>query len=338
MLVLMLLVATVHGWIGTQPQLAASLGYTYLTFGQGSTITVLGSTDQGVTFGAPSEIQVAGKMALGMRRGPRIAASRDAVIVTAVVGARGGGADGDVVLYRSVDRGRSWAPATVINDVPGSAREGLHGMAANPGGLMVVTWLDLRQKGTRLYAAVSRDHGATWSPDVLVYESSSGSVCECCHPSVDVSDDGGIAVMFRNSLEGNRDMYVTRSRDGRTFEPAVKLGIGTWPLQGCPMDGGAVLLSANGMLATWRREDGVFLTMGTGAEQRLGTGRDSVVGVAGASPDVAWSGAEGVVLWRPEGTPTPLGPGRFPSLLSFEQHTLVAWEDQGRVHVGTVPR
>jgi len=104
MLVLMLLVATVHGWTGTQPQLAASLGYTYLTFGQGSTITVLGSTDQGVTFGAPSEIQVAGKMALGMRRGPRIAASRDAVIVTAVVGARGGGADGDVVLYRSVDR------------------------------------------------------------------------------------------------------------------------------------------------------------------------------------------------------------------------------------------
>jgi len=119
MLVLMLLVAAALGWTGTQPQLAASQGYTYLTFGQGSTITVLGSTDQGVTFGAPSEIQVAGKMALGMRRGPRIAASRHAVIVTAVVGARGGGADGDVVLYRSVDRGRSWAPATVINDVPG---------------------------------------------------------------------------------------------------------------------------------------------------------------------------------------------------------------------------
>lgn len=336
--VLMLLVAAALGWAGTQPQLAVSDGHTYLAFGHGSAITVLASTDTGVTFGTPSTIPVAGKMALGMRRGPRIAASRGAVVVTAIAGAKGGGADGDVVLYRSVDRGQTWSAATIINDVPGSAREGLHGLAANEEGLVVVTWLDLRQKGTRLYAAVSRDHGVTWAPDVLVYASPSGSVCECCHPSVDVSDEGEIVVMFRNSLEGNRDMYVAHSRDGRTFEPATKLGTGTWALQGCPMDGGAVVLSPEGVLATWRREDGVFLTTGSGSEQRLGTGRDSVVGSADTSRDVAWSGADGVVLWRPDGPLTTLGAGRFPSLISFAQHTLVAWEDQGRVHVRTVPR
>lgn len=340
MLVLTLIaVATTLGWVGTQPQLATSGAETYLAFGQGSTITVVRSTDEGQSFDAPSEIHVTGRMALGMRRGPRIAATPDAVVVTAVVGARGGGADGDVVMYRSTDAGRSWSTATPINDVAGSAREGLHGMAANTAGLVVVTWLDLRQKGTRLYAAVSRDHGATWAPDVLVYASPSGSVCECCHPSVDVTDAGEIVVMFRNSVEGNRDMYAARSRDGRTFDAAVKLGTGTWPLQGCPMDGGAVVLAPDGVVAAWRREDGVFLTTAAGPEQRLGTGRDAVVGQVGATQEVAWSGTDGVVLWRAgRATTTTLGAGRFPSLIAFPRHTLVTWEDKGRVHVRTLPR
>ena len=64
-------------------------------------------------------------------------------------------------LYRSVDRGRTWSPSIVINDVPGAAREGLHALAANDAGLVVVAWLDLRDKGTRVYAATSRDHGVT---------------------------------------------------------------------------------------------------------------------------------------------------------------------------------
>lgn len=330
--------AAALAWAGTQPQLATSGAHTYLAFGQGSSITVMRSGDEGVSFDAPAQIAVKGTMALGMHRGPRIAASRTAVVVTAVVGARGGGVDGDVVMYRSTDAGRSWAAGVTINDVPGSAREGLHGLASNPAGLVVVTWLDLRQKGTRVYAAVSRDHGATWAPDALVYASPSGTVCECCHPSVDVADAGHLAVMFRNSLDGNRDMYVTRSRDGITFDEAVKLGAGAWALQGCPMDGGDVLVGADDVVATWRREDGVFLTTGAGPEQRLGTGRDSVVGEAGGARDVAWSGADGVVLWRDGNAATRLGAGRFPSLLAFARHTLVAWEDQGRVHVQAVPR
>lgn len=337
-LVVIALAATL-GWPGTQPQLATSGADTYLAFGHGSTITVVRSADEGLSFEAPSRIQVAGTMALGMRRGPRIAATPDAVVVTAVVGARGGGADGDVVMYRSTDGGRSWSTATPINDVSGSAREGLHGMAANPAGLVVVAWLDLRDKGTRLYAAVSQDHGATWAPDVLVYASPSGSICECCHPSVDVTDAGEIAVMFRNSLKGNRDMYVVRSRDGRVFDAAGKLGAGAWPLQGCPMDGGSLVLAPDGVVAAWRREDGVFLTRGSGVEQRLGTGRDPVVGQVGASLDVAWSGTDGVVVWRAgSATTTTLGAGRFPSLLAFPRHTLVTWEAQGRVHLRTLPR
>ena len=235
-----LLAAGITSFAGVQPQLAAGGGAVYLTFAAADAISVARSTEAGATFTTPVILPGAGKLALGRHRGPRVAATRDAVIVAAIAGARGGGADGDVVLYRSVDRGRTWSPSIVINDVPGAAREGLHALTANDAGLVIVAWLDLRDKGTRVYAATSRDHGATWSPDALVYASPSGSICECCHPSVAIDDGDGVAVLFRNHVDDRRDMYVVRSRDGATFGLAVKQGTGSWPLDACPMDGGAI--------------------------------------------------------------------------------------------------
>ena len=340
-LVALLTASTAAGWQGQQPRLAARGDQVFLTFARDNTIQVLRSTDGGQTFGEPVAVPVTGKMAAGMRRGPRIAATGSALLITGVIGARGGGADGDVLLYRSTDDGRTWSAPVTINDVAGSAREGMHGMAANAAGTVVVTWLDLREKGTRIYAAVSRDHGATWSADTLVYQSPTGSVCECCHPSAAVSDDGRVAIMFRNHIGGNRDMYVarSRSRDAVTFEPAVKLGNGTWALEACPMDGGELALGADEVTTAWRREDGIFVATPGTPERRIGTGRDPAMAMAvtGAKVDVAWSGADGLVLMRGDDSQT-LGPGRFPVLLAFERYTLVAWEQQGLVQVRRIPR
>ncbi|KAJ3054740.1 hypothetical protein HK102_011471, partial [Quaeritorhiza haematococci] len=53
--------------------------------------------------------------------------------------------------------------------------------------------------------------------------------------------------MWRNSLKGARDLFLADSSDGgRTFSPAEKLGRGTWPLNACPMDGGAVAVGPAG--------------------------------------------------------------------------------------------
>jgi hypothetical protein len=338
-----LAVATILGaaslvFAGVQPQLAAAGDQLYLVFGKGDAVSVARSTDAGTTFGEPVALPVRGRLALGMRRGPRIAATPRAVLVTAITGVRGGGADGDVQLFRSTDGGATWTPALVINDVPGAAREGLHAMAANEAGLVVVAWLDLRAEGTRVYTATSRDHGATWSPDVVAYQSPSGTVCECCHPSVAVDARGRIAVMFRNSLDGNRDMYVVRSSDGRTFSPAGRLGTESWSLNACPMDGGSVSLAGNGVVATWRRDDAVFLTTDAVPERKLATGRDPVIAVAGAHQDIAWAGAAGVELLRDGAAPLPLGAGRFPAVLAFDTRTVVAWEDKGSITVRSLPR
>ena len=325
-------------FLGTQPQLASNGERVYVAFGTGKAIAVARSADAGVTFSEPVTIPVEGVMALGRHRGPRIAATPRALLVAAVVGARGGGADGDIVLYRSTDDGRTWAAPAVVNDVPGAAREGLHALAANASGVAVLAWLDLRAKGTRIYAAVSRDHGATWGPDTLVYASPSGKVCECCHPSVAIDRDGRIAIMFRNSLDGRRDMYVAQSRDGVAFAPPAKQGEGSWILDACPMDGGGVAWSGGAVSSAWRRDDVIYAVSRGGAETRLGTGRDPALALGEAGLDVAWTATGGVTLRQAGGTDTTLGPGQFPSLLATRGATLVAWEHAGRVHVQSVPR
>lgn len=323
---------------GVQPQLAALGDRVYLAFGRADTISVARSDDRGETFGTPTRLPVSGRLSLGMHRGPRVAATSSAVLVTAVAGAKGGGADGDVLLFRSTDHGRSWAAPVVINDVPGSAREGLQALAANPSGLVVIAWLDLRAAGTRIFAAVSRDHGATWAPDVLAYASPAGSVCECCHPSVAIDREGGIAVMFRNHVSGNRDMYVVRSTADGRFASATKMGTGSWFLNACPMDGGGVAFDENGLVAVWRRENEVFLSTSAVPERRLGPGRDPAMAATGTRHDIAWSAPEGIMLVRDSRPVVAVARGRFPAILALPDKTILAWEDQGAVLVRTIPR
>jgi hypothetical protein len=226
----------------------------------------------------------------------------------------------------------------VVNDVGGSAREGLHAMASTPAGLVVIAWLDLRDKGTRVYATSSRDHGATWTEDSLVYASPSGSVCECCHPSTAIDGEGRVAVMFRNNLDGNRDMYVARSAADGRFGSAARLGATSWLLNACPMDGGGLAFSENALVAAWRRDDTVFMSTSQIAERRLGTGRDPAIATAGAHSDVAWSGSAGIMLARDARPPVAVGPGRFPAVLAFANKTILAWEQQGTVEVRAIPR
>ena len=330
--------ATSTTFPGAQPQLAAVGSDLYVTFGRGDRLSVARSTDGGASFAAPVTLPGGGTLSLGMHRGPRMAGTARSLLVSAVIGKKGGGADGDVVLFRSADRGATWTTPTTINDIPGSAREGLHAMGAGPSGLVVVAWLDLRQGGTRLYAAVSRDHGVTWAEDVLVYASPGGAICECCHPSIAISATGELAFMFRNNVDGNRDMYVTRSTDGRTFSPAVKLGTNSWLLDACPMDGGALTFEGRDVVATWRRENDVYLSTSTDPELRVARGRDPVVAQAGKHRDLVWTSADGVNLRQGQLATAVLGPGRFPSLLALPTATVVAWEHQGQVIVQRLAR
>jgi len=274
-----------------QPQACVDeRGRVHVTYGIGDRVVYRGAEDAALAFGDPVELELAPVMSLGMRRGPRIAASGDAVCITAIGGAVGKGRDGDVWAVGSRDGGRSWSEPVRINDVEGSAREGLHGMAAGPDNAMCCVWLDLRHGVTEVMAATSRDGGATWAPDVLVYRSPEKSVCECCHPAVTYDDRGAIYVQWRNSLGGNRDMFVARSDDGGvTFGEARKLGRGTWALNACPMDGGAIAVVGGTLTSAWRRDRTVYLVDSIEAAERpLGTGEQPWLATTSQGPYVAW--------------------------------------------------
>jgi hypothetical protein len=287
-----------------QPQLAIDAsGVIHLAYGVGNAVMYCRSQDGGATFDKPVTLPGTKVLALGMRRGPRITAARQFVCITAIGGTQGKGRDGDVLAYSSSDGGKAWSGPTTVNDSPNSAREGLHAMAAGAEGELCCVWLDLRNGSTELFAAVSQDGGKRWGKNILVYRSPDGHVCECCHPSVAYDGQGNLHVMWRNWLGGARDMYVSRSTDGgHTFEPARKLGQGTWPLDACPMDGGYVATGPKGEVFTaWRRDREVFLTKPGAAELRLGAGEQPWIAASAEGPYVVWleEGTERLLMRAP---------------------------------------
>lgn len=319
-----------------QPQLATDGSRLALTYGAGDSVFFAESRDAGKSWSKPAVVSSQGRLSLGTRRGPRIAVTPRAVVISAVVGVKGGGADGDLIAWRSVDGGKTWSSGRAINDVPSAAREGLHTMVAGSNGTIFAGWLDLRGKGTRLYSSVSSDGGETWSPNALVYQSPSGSVCECCHPSAAIDAQGRVLVLFRNSIDGDRDMYVVRSDDGgRSFGPAAKLGVGSWKLNACPMDGGALQIGSDGKpLSIWRREGEVFFSTGSKMEQRLGAGRHPVLAATPRGPVLAWMEGKALKVKRPgqKAVSTLDQDAAYPSIVAMPSGVAVlAWEQGGSI-------
>ena len=250
-----------------EPQAAVSAkGSVYVVFASKDTMYLSKSTDRGKTFERPSKIASPEDLLVGMRRGPRIALSNGFVVVTATAG-------GNLLAWRSDDDGKTWMGPNKVSDKDQSAAEGLHGMAGSDSEV-ACAWLDHRDGGTEVFASVSQDGGENWSANTMVYTSPSGTVCECCHPSVAIGSDGALHVMFRNSLGGNRDMYVADSSDdGQTWSTATQLGWGHWKLDACPMDGGALAQDDDAhVLSVWRRQDTIYTAAPGESEDRKGVG------------------------------------------------------------------
>lgn len=240
-----------------QPQVAVNAkGEIFVVFGNPQGVWFSSSKGGDKSFSAPMKIADVKGLALGMRRGPRIVVNGNSIAVTAI-----SHTSGNLLTWYSPDAGATWSKEAAINEVPTSAREGMHGLAGDGAGNVFVLWLDLREKKTQLWCAKSTDGGKSWTKNIRVYKSPDETICECCHPSVAFGPKGEIIAMWRNWLGGNRDIYRSISVDGgRTFGDAAKLGTGSWPLKGCPMDGGSLTVAGKDTVYVWRRELKVFAT------------------------------------------------------------------------------
>ena len=330
-----------------EPQIAANSSTVALAFGAGKAIYCSASHDGGKTFSPPAKVANAGILPLSRHRGPRVALSGNTIVITAVAGnkpedgpyAHGLPSDGDLFVWRTSDGGKTWSKARAINDVPGSATEGLHALASDGKGTLFAAWLDKRgAKGTKLYAARSTDGGATWSKNMAVYQSPDGSICECCHPSVAIDSAGKLLVMWRNSLGGARDMYFATSRDGVTFSAPEKLGTGTWKLNACPMDGGGLAVSSAKILTAWRRDGDIFLTEPGQPERQVGKGKDVALALSGNRAYALWTDGTKLEAWNDGKVEVLSGAAAFPSIGSLPGGgALAAWEENGAIQIHRLP-
>ncbi|OYP30404.1 hypothetical protein CGZ80_22375, partial [Rhodopirellula sp. MGV] len=204
-----------------------------------------------------------------------------------------------------------------------------------PDGLISLVWLDLRSGSTEIYYSQSLDSGETWSKNVVVYRSPSGTVCECCHPSIAIHSDGQRFVMWRNVIEGDRDMYVATSSDGHTFNAAEKLGNGSWQLDACPMDGGALVIDSKAIPQTvWRRQNTIYLAApGQRFETLIGNGQQPWIAKTQAGNWIVWLSQRGgnLLCMDPEKQIRTLASNAAaPVIVTGGHHpiTIACWEEQ----------
>lgn len=316
---------SLHGAIQPQAALSAD-GMVHVTFGKGGTIYCATSRDRGRNFNPPVTVSSVPKLALGMRRGPRIVATDNTVVISAI-----SHSDGNLTAWVSTDKGATWSKGARINSVINVAREGMHAMAGDGKGTVHAAWLDLRNGKTELRGATSRDAGRTWGENVLIYKSPDGHICECCHPSLAVDGRGRVWAMWRNWLGGSRDMYASVSDDGgKTFVVARKLGTGTWQLKGCPMDGGQLAFDAKDRLMTvWRRDKTIFAADESSESMVAGQGLHPVVGVANGIVFYLWQRGPKLMLKKGQAEPVVLSEGgAFASIASAPNSSapFIVWE------------
>jgi hypothetical protein len=316
---------------GIQPDITITQnGHIQVIYGVEDKIFHTSSTDQGLTFSAPQLVAQLPGLHLGMTRGPRIASTGDYIVVTAV------NKQGNVYAYQLDPKTQQWSVSVQINDINTVAKEGFVVVAGADKNKVHAAWLDLRgEGGQKIYGAVSKDGGKTWSGNLQLYQSPEGTVCQCCRPSLVANNKGPLALMFRNWLNGSRDLYLMQSsNEGATFGEAQKLGFGTWPLKGCPMDGGDISLDMNGNVVTvWKRKKEIFLSEPGKAEVSLGQGPTPTVAVTRRTTLVAWQKNGEIIVQSPTVSIESLGKGAYPQFATsqHQDYAVVVWEADGQI-------
>jgi hypothetical protein len=298
----------------------------HIAYGSGDSILYISSKD-GKTFTTPSLVAVLPKLMASAMRGPQIASAVNGPVITACT------SQGNIYCYKKDFSGK-WTNTKMINDANESVKEAL--MALSADGLNVYAiWLGVKSpKGQNIYGSKSTDGGKTWTRNILVYASPDGTVCECCKPSVAIKGNK-VYVMFRNFIDGNRDLYLIESADeGKTFGKANKLGNGSWKLNGCPMDGGGLVIDKNGNPETvWRREGKIYSASPGKPEKEIGEGRGCSIGTINNQIIYAWSENGIITVLKPGGMIIKLGKGSLPLVKAInEKQMICVWENEKQIH------
>jgi hypothetical protein len=234
------------------------------------------SRDGGAAFDSPVRVNDDGSVAsLSGEQPPRVAllpGSGQAPSIVVLWTARG--QDGTRLFSaRSDDGGRTFSTPAVVTGTGAPGNRGWESMAALPGGGVGAIWLDHRELAGAGQGAggthMGHDHGAPPAEQVDSVERAqlsklyfarldsevnpreiTGGVCYCCKTALVAGADGSLYAAWRHVYPGNiRDIAFSVSRDGgETFAPPVRVSEDRWELDGCPENGPALAVDANGRI------------------------------------------------------------------------------------------
>ncbi len=187
----------------------------------------------------------------------------------------------------------------------------------------------------KIYLASSQDGGKTWAKSKMIFKSPDGSVCECCKPSIISDHEGNLIIMFRNNVDGSRDLYFTKSTDGgNTFSNPEKLGTGTWKINGCPMDGGNLMVNKDGEMNTiWRRKGDIFMANSSSSEEKIGSGKSPTFTSNDQQTYIAFSQGEDIMtITSNNQSASKIGTGSSPKVIALDNGAIYFWVNKEGVH------
>ncbi len=225
------------------------------------------SHDSGQTFGAPVQVNtIAGEARLGGELPPRVAvtAGRGPSTAEVVVLWTARGAATSIKTARSKDGGKTFESPLELQGAGAEGDRGWPSLALDSRRTAHAIWLDHRGLAAARVAGASRDHKSGAAHDGVAMAQKSAlyyaagtptagtelakGVCYCCKTALATGADQTVYAAWRHVYPGNiRDIAFTVSRDGgRSFAEPIRVSEDTWAINGCPDDGPAIAVDAQG--------------------------------------------------------------------------------------------
>jgi hypothetical protein len=168
----------------------------------------------------------------------------------------------DVVLYRSIDHGKTWSKAKRVHDDNTPSEHGFATLWPWSKTEIAIAWLDGRQTGDghghashetvanmsqamTLRAAVFNSTGnktREWALDA--------STCDCCQTDSAVTKLGPVVIYRNRDAREIRDVYITRYAAGRWQAPQL-VAADNWLMPACPVNGPALSAHGSSLWAAW---------------------------------------------------------------------------------------
>lgn len=150
--------------------------------------------------------------------------------------------------YASLEPGgKAFAPVRNINNKPS---EGFS-LAADDQGKVTACWLS-----GKLYANVSNDDGKTFAPSVEI--DPAYDPCDCCTTSATYTADGKLAVLYREEMNNERDMYMVLWDQAQSKVSRTRISTTLWKIDACPMSYYTLSRTQSGFVAVWPTEGQIY--------------------------------------------------------------------------------